>query len=480
MKNSFKYIYINTVLLLILGLSSCDKQLSEMPANARVEGTAITDEKTAQIALNGVYYQFANMDATNNVTKWDYHNVSGGMLAGTIGYAAGVLEDELNNNVQAGYPSFFWAYCYRVINAANGLIEGIESTDAAKYTGNRRNEILAEARFLRAYANFKLLMFFAEWKNLDSENGVLLREELSSLSNISKKRSTVKESYEHILADLTFATSNAKASNPNYYATSWAAKAFKMRVLVTRGTSADLTEVVNLANDITQNGPFVLEQNLKDIFQQKGLASKEVLLGVKPQANQEASYYILSNAYRIAASSIFAAKGYYRDLLNGDPRQSWMIGPVSPYVSYSPNTYYFTKFIPYGTLATQTSETQYAIRLSEVYHLKAEAIIRSQTDLTEAKTVLKTVLAKSGLTDFSFIDNATTREQLWKINTMEVLKNFSGEDAIEWYTLIRMPIAVVTSIKPTIVRDEQFYFPVPQKEFDLNSQFGNQNTGYGI
>lgn len=473
-------IYTIAVVSLLSGsLSSCDKQLSEPPANARVDGTAVTDEKTARIVLNGVYSSFANV-SSDNVTEWTTNNVGGGMLAGTLGYGFGQLQDERNDNVNAGYPGMQWGNMYKIIMAANGLIKGVEETDPDKFTGESRNEILAEARFLRAYGHYKLLMYFAEWKNRDSPNGVLIRDEFTTLSNIPKKRSTVQESYEHILADLEFAAQNAPDENPNHYATSWAAKILQARVLITRAQDGDFDKVITLTNDVINNGPYELESNTQDLFHQKGLGSNEVILGVKPQPNQEMFYYILSRAYYPGQSSMFVATSFLYELLDGDPRQSWMVGPETPYQAYSPGTRYFSKFIPYGTNTTQTSETNYAIRLAEAYHLKAEAIIRSKTTFEEAKDAIKTVLARGGVTDFTAIDAANTREALWKLNTLEVLKGFTGEDGIEWFTLIRMPLAEITAIKPTVVRVEQLYFPVPQTEFDMNHLFGDQNTGYGI
>jgi starch-binding outer membrane protein, SusD/RagB family len=479
MKNINK-LYISCLALSLgLTITSCEKQLSMPPANARVEGTAITDEKTAQIVLNGVYAQFANV-TSNNITSWDLNNTSGGYLSGTLGYGAGSVQDESNDNVQAGSTPGLWAYAYRVVNAANGLIEGIESIDVSKFTGNSRNEKLAEARFLRAYGHFKLLMFFSEWKNLNSENGVLIREEFSSLSKAAKKRSTVKESYDHILADLDFAVANAKATNPNHYASSWAAKVLKMRVLASRGQQADFQTIITLANDVIANSPYQLEAKLKDIFHQKGLSSSEVILGVKPQANQEAYYYILSRAYYPGASSVYAVPPGFIALLEGDPRKDWIVGPTTPYAAYGANKNFYLKYIPFGTAPTQVSETNYAMRLSEVYHLKAEAIIRSNGSLADAKAAIKTVMEKAQVTDFSALDAITTHADLWKFNTKEVLKGFSTEDAVEWYTLIRMPLASVTQIKPTIVRESQFYFPIPQTEFEMNYLFGQQNEGYGI
>src|SRR5690554_4256782 len=127
MKKS-NFIYTIALASLLGGsMISCDKQLSEPPANARVDGTAVTDEKTARIVLNGVYTRFANVTG-DNITLWTVNNVSGGMLAGTLGYGFGVVQDENNDNANAGYPGQLWGTMYGIISAANGLIKGVEAT----------------------------------------------------------------------------------------------------------------------------------------------------------------------------------------------------------------------------------------------------------------------------------------------------------------------------------------------------------------
>lgn len=459
--------------------SSCDKQLSEPPANARVEGTAITDQKTAQTALNGVYYRFANVTG-DNITMWREHHIPGGMLSGLLGYGFGAVADERNDNVNAGYVSGIWGQSYLLVNAANGVIDGVNSVSDNAFTGNRKKEILAESRFLRAYGHFSLLLYFAEWFKQDSKFGVLIRDKFSTLSNIPKARSTVAESYAFILEDLDFAIDNAVAVNSTHYATKWAAMALKMRVLLMRGQQADYTEAAALGNTIIQTGPYELESNLKDLFHIKGLSSKEVILGVKPQPNQEAFYYIQSRAYYPAQSSLYTATQQFKNLLQNDPRDSWVIGPKTPYQAYSPNTYYFVKYIPFGTPTTQLSETSYTIRLSEVYLMRAEAIIRSNGgDLATARTLIKTVMSKAGVTDFSAVDNANTAVDLLLQNYYEVERNLAGEDGIEWMTLMRLPFDKVQSLRPTITSTQQFYFPVPLDEFTSNALFGDQNPGYG-
>lgn len=464
-------------------LLSCDKQLSEPPANARVNGTAITDQKSAEVVLNGVYLRFANVSSivgSPNTTQWTNNNVSGGLLSGALIYGFYQGADEINDNANSRHVPALWGYCYKLINEANGLIEGVNILADSKFSENKKNEIIAQARFLRAYGNFKLLMFFGEWFKEDSQYGVLLREELSTLSGIPKKRSTVKESYAAILEDLDFAIEHAPAENPNYYATKWCAMLLKMRVLMNKGIPTDYATVVTLADDIIQHSGYALEGNLKDLFLSKGLASKEVMLSVKPQANQEISFVILSRAYYPGASDSYMCSQFFRDLLVADPRGAWMVGPKNEESDANPGSYYFTKFIPFGAEPSQLTESIYAMRLSEVYLLKAEALIRGDIDKEKARQTIKLVMSNAGVTNFTSVDDATSTADLLLQNYLEVVRNLTGEDAIEWYTLLRLPIDMVKQLKPTIASNRQFYFPIPGTELDNNPLFGPQNPGYGL
>lgn len=459
-------------------LLGCNKELSEPPANARVEGNTITDQKTAQTVLNGAYYQFA-LVSSDNVTNWKGHQIAGGLLSGALAYGYGEVPDERNENVNSFVVPQFWNETYLLINAANGVIDGIAPISGSSFTGNRKNEIIAESRFLRAYGHFRLLTFFSEWSNLSSPNGVLIREKFILLSQAHKARSSVAESYTHILQDLDFAILNAPSTNQNYYATKWAAMALKMRVLLCRGQQADLASVAEIGNSLITSAPFALEDNLQNLFRTKGLESKEVILGIKAQPSQDLFYYNTSGSYYPGFSDLYVATSAYRNMFaDSDPRKSWMIGPENPNAFVPFSQYYFTKYIGYGENSSQISETAYALRLSEVYLMRAEAIIKSNGNLSTARTLIKTVMGKAGVSDFSTIDNATTADQLLLQNYYEVSRNLSGEDAIEWLTLLRLPIERVKQLRPAITGSAQFYFPIPIAEFSSNPLFGSQNTGY--
>jgi hypothetical protein len=480
MRNLYNTLIIFAVSLMLI---SCDKELSAIPQNAKVDANTILDPATAQIALNGAYYYFAN--ASNIKNDWLFHQVTPARLTGYISSGFGIGPGaDTNQNDLLGDVEGCWSESYKTINAANGVVKGVNALADNTFTGAKKNELLAEVRFLRAYSCSRLLLNYAEWFKADSKLGILIRDELSSLDNIPKARSTVKESYDFIFADLDFAITNGPAVRPNYFATKWAAELLKIRLLICRGSSSDYTEAIRLADDLIQKSPYVLEANAMDIFRTKGLASSEIILGLKPQALQVSDPYSKSRKYYPSASTLFVATQELKDLYNNDPRQNWIIGPASAYVAYSPNTSYFSKYIPFGGVPTVTSETDYGLRLTEAYLLKAEAVIKSGGSLADARTLIHTIQSKAGITatannvNYLAVENAVNAVDLSLELYKETVRSMVAEDGIEWNSLRRLPFETVKQLRPTITSLNQYLIPVPITEFQFNPLFGDQNPGY--
>lgn len=473
MKSLYKYIMLA---LFIISSYACKKELGALPKNAKVDANTILDQATAQIALNGAYYRFAN--ATVIKTGWQSHQIIPPMLAGYMGMYSSVLPEEENRNDRAS--SSYWVESYNTLNAVNGVISGVKALADEKFSGNRKKEIIAEAHFLRAYAHFKLLTFYAEWYKPESPLGALLRDELSTLSNIPKKRSSVQESYDFILNDLDDVIANAPVVNPSHYATKWAGMALKMRVLMSRGGATDYGTIITLANSLIQNSPYKLEAIAEDVFHKNGLSSKEVIMGIKPQANQEKETYSTSAQYWPGASSLYVAKTALKTIYDNDPRQAWTIGSVRPRPAY----FFFTKYMKENGAPSALSETYYVLRLTEAYLLKAEAIVRSGGSLADAKIPVHQVQEKAGITatvnpiQYNAVENANTPQTLLFEIYRETVKSLIAEDGMEWMALLRLPFDTVKQIKPTITLQTQYILPVPKDEFLYNPIFGDQNTGY--
>jgi hypothetical protein len=60
-------------------------------------------------------------------------------------------------------------------------------------------------------------------------------------------------------------------------------------------------------------------------------------------------------------------------------------------------------------MANEVEESQYMMRLTEIYLLRAEALARigGESNLIAAKGLLKTVMEHAGITDFTALDAAS-------------------------------------------------------------------------
>ena len=99
-----KYTFIG-ILILMAGLgAACEDQLNALPGQSKVEGNVILDQKTAEVALNGVYYRFADGgdDRGTPSTMWaSSHEISPGLLTGYIRYPYGSVAMEENSSLTA-------------------------------------------------------------------------------------------------------------------------------------------------------------------------------------------------------------------------------------------------------------------------------------------------------------------------------------------------------------------------------------------
>lgn len=473
----FLNIYILSAIVI---LGSCRKQLNVFPTTQEVDGNVIVDKQSAQTTLNGVYYLFANAGFDNNQNPsvlWISSNeILPSELSGLMTYPYG--GDEFSSHIYK--PSTYsvetiWKYGYAIVNAANGFLKNIEPVN--NISADDKEKMIAEAKFLRAYANAELLFYYGRYDDESSPYGIILRKDFVTTKDIQLPRSSVKDCYDFILADLEDAIAALPdAGNEVYYANKWAAELLKARVLMVRGASGDYTEVINLCRDIISNSSYTLEENTKDIFLSKGLASNEVILGIKPYPNDVYKYteYLYYN--QAVGSDLL------KGLFENDPRESWVYQTVPNYYMGG-DMYVFTKY--YAGMAddpspTALSNVSYAMRLTEAYLLQAEAIAASGGDMDEARELLKTVMQHAGFTDFSEVYSAETPDALQQLIIKEEMKNFVGEAGQDWFAERRLPFATQQELQPSLINETLLILPIPQTEMKKNIKLtGMQNPGYG-
>ncbi len=463
---------------------SCSDELNSLPSQSKVDGNLVVDQKSAVIALNGVYYTYAMCKTDNYGVKSTgcsrFYEVMPADLAGTTVYYQGPYQYEEHDvsSMESGGNNL-WGTYYGTVNAANAVIEQVSNASDSYFQGNKKNEILGEAHCMRALAFYNLLRYFGYSWDISSPYGILLRTEKSTASNLLVKRSSVKDSYGQILSDIDFAITNAPADNDNFYVSKWFAKGLKARVLMMRGEGDDYENAVSLCTDIIENGPYQLEDNYDDIFHKNGLSSSEVIFGITPKPNQTDVY----ESYFYRAKPQYYPTDNMLALYDGDPRKSQMYKEIIDDSGEEPVTVYAVckHLHPEKMIYDDIEESQYQMRLSEIYLMKAEALARmGNTHVPEAGQLLKTVMSKAGITDLSSVDAAATSEAMLAQIFREAIKNLSFECGLEHDIMLRFPESITLQFNPVYENRQYDVFPIPTDEFKYNSALSasDQNPGY--
>lgn len=474
-----------------LGLSSCSDQLGELPSQYKVDGNVVVDQSSAEILLNGMYYTYAQAKRDN------YDNMSTGCaltytvlpanMAGLLEYYQGAyILEEHGSSTYTMYSSYFWSGIFGTMNAANSVIEQIEAANDDWFKDGRKEEMLGEAYAMRALSLYDQLRLYGYSWDTTSRYGCIVRTKASKTSNMTQPRSSVADTYTQIISDLDYAIANAPAENEHYYITKWFAKGLKARVLMLRGEGSDYADAAELAADVINNGPYSLEENVTDIFQSAGMDSPEVIFGIQPYDSQVNVYEQLW--YR--GSAQYLATDNFEALFDGDPRKDQVIKvKTGSSIQWNDDgTYSFVeiplngigKFFADGSEeATTTEETQYNMRLTEMYLLRAEALVRSGGSLDEARSLLKTVLQHAGYTDFTAVDNATTSDALLTQIFNEDLRNLCFECGRELDFMLRFG-SIATAFNSEYENQQYNVFPLPTDEFLYNGALtaDDQNPGY--
>jgi hypothetical protein len=468
--------YLIIILMAPVLFSGCKKDLNVLPTTSAVDGNVIVDQQSAMTVLSGIYYQFASAGVDRNNVPcllWsDYNEAIPSSLSGMLTNSSWGWSPDTFTPTYFGVD-YQWNNGYAIINAANGFIKNV--TPVSSFSASIKMEMIAEAKFLRAYGNAKLLLYYGQYYDVNSKYGIIIRNEFVSPRSVNLPRANVGACYDAIIADLDSAIQFLPAKNTQIcYANVSAAKLLKARVLINRGTSGDYASVISLTNDIIQNGPFALEDSTKDIFLTKGPASNEVILTAQPFPLESYKYknYQYNLQYQVTPGLV--------TLLKGDPRSNWV---------YKEGSYYgtpaleFTKYYsgdPINVAQTSLSENCYVFRLSEAYLLEAEAIALSNGNLATGKSLLETVLKHAGVKDFSDVETANA-DQLHTLVIKEEIKNFVGENGVDWFALRRLyrnnNMAPVTAIDSTLKSLDRFILPIPIAEINANP-FVVQNPNY--
>ena len=504
MKNILKKFTVAGCSFLVIGLSSCSSDFLDVaPTSTLTTGNAYNSAQDLINALNGSYRTFYD-----EYYQWD--NVLLGDVRSDNSYAAGggdapiVAYDNLNITTSNNRMMDNWVQLYRGIARANIILEKIKSvTDPALDKNNLRQQIIGQASFLRAFHYFQLV------KNYGGVP-IELNSNSTDPGKINLPRSTEKEVYDQINADLLVALANLPdsytggASENKVRATKGAANALMSKIWAQR-SDRDYNKVLQYCNAVISSpAGYGLVANYADLFDGAHYFNNESILEISflggnwdvsiwgvqlflapedgwqkyatPTKNLIAAYDAQGDVVRKNASVVFWNNLDWADE-NWNPCGNRTIAVPFPYKQKHPDGW-------------NSGDHPYLLRLDDIILLKAEAQ-NELGSLADALTTVNQIRARVNLPNLTATSKADLKTKILNERRLELA--FEGE---RWYDLIRAGVCneVMNSLNevkytcgsgtqsaPVNINynctNNKWLCPIPQLERDANPNL-TQNPGY--
>ncbi|ETN95861.1 ragB/SusD domain-containing protein [Zhouia amylolytica AD3] len=459
MQKLYKNIFITLTLIGVLTTSCEITDVTDVdPVYQVSEDKVITNVDQAQTVLYGVYGVL--IDGLDYIV---YMPAVTSMMGTTMkpGVWGGGAENAFfTNNVTSDnyYLEYMYTKMYFLINNANHVIT---KTEALQTEDVRKQEIIGEAKFLRAQSNFYLLRLFGEFFDMDSAYGIVLKTQ--PISNADPQaRANVNDVYDLIIDDLDFAIENAPDFSNTFYGSKLAAKALRSKVALYQ---KDYVTAATLAKEVIDANERQLEESFGDIFTKKIDNPNEVLFQTPfDNLNDRNNKAFMLRAY-------FGLSDDYVALMETDARYEDAIAFTA---SGSIRNNKFNGSTYNGV--PLTADTQYFMRLAETYLIYAEAILRSNNDIEAAKGAVNTIRERSG----NPLLTTNDPQELLNAIRIEKILELGTEAGEEWFDLVRFHKEGDININDykELPSETRLILPLPNQTVELSEGIIKQNPGY--
>ena len=467
-------------------LSSCSKDfLTKEPALAQSDVLTLSTFEGIDKAVAGAYAPLASTSwyCGDFILSNEMRTMNGKRWVQFTRYNSGRYLEDYSVNFTATNTSGVWSYGYYVILSANSAIAALDNVEAPEQD---KNNVKAEALFLRALSHFDLVRTFAQPYNYTADASHLgVPVVLTVDSEAKPERSTVKVVYQQIIDDLLEAE---KIIDPAYSrkgvtdATA-SANINSIRALLSRVYlySEQWQKAADYATLVINSGKYkmwtpdqvasIKDGEFSSVFNQDVPAEGEVIFEVYENLSQS---YGGGNENVCGMTSFngYGDCGASKDLLNlYEPKdvRGLLVMP-----DYDGNALFTMKYFGKGLSSIDANNT-IVLRLSEMYLNRAEALINGAsipgaTALGDLETVAKNRNASVQPATKSGVYTERAKELAWEGHL--------------WFDLARTGRAmtrkdvsgtqVPTRIEP---KDYRWAMPIPDREFTVNKNLV-QNDGY--
>jgi hypothetical protein len=440
---------------------SCKKLVSiDDPTNRLTSDLVFTNDKSAISAISGLYSKILNSTSFANGGMTIYTGMSADEIVNTI---PGTNDEFSKNTLTTSNTvvgTSFWANGYNYIYQANAIIEGLNKSTGL--TPATKNQVMGEAKFLRAFFYFYLTNIFGD---------VPLIINTSFEESSKAARNNSQTVYDQIVNDLTDAKGLLGIAYPTtgrVRPNRWTATALLARVYL---YLKDWTKAEAEATAVISSNVYSLVNNLNAVFLS---GSNEAIWQLLPNSTISSS---TQNVYEgnvfIPATGIVPVYSILNHLLNsfeaGDQRKvSWIGKTIINGVSYS----YPFKY----KIRTSSSITEYYVvfRLAEQYLIRAEARAQ-QNNLVQAYGDVNIIRRRAGLADISGISQSLLLDSILHERQSELFSEW-GHRFLDLKRTQKADLILGTTKAPNWQSTDALY-PIPQTQINVNVNL-TQNPGY--
>ena len=399
MKN-LKYITMGLAMVGAMTFSSCGSDFLDTIPTADVSTSLINQSlDNLYFALNGIHREQVSQESGSQ----GYGGEPGFMVARDCSaddvtwltntwYKSANLNWQANASATNSNNARIWRVYYQWVMNANLILEGLENVTVGAGQEALYNQIKGEALTFRAYGHFQVVQLWADRYVAGGANTHLGIPYRMDSKGGELARSTCKETYDYILADLNEAASllaGIKVNDVNHFTETfvWGLKsrvALAMQDYTNAAAWAEKAIQLAEANGNELMGPDDLMNGFADITTK----TKEAIYAAKTQNDQTVYFYSFyanmswnfsSTAIRQGVKSINADT--YDTMSETDLRRQWWdpTGQMAvPLTSFVKNKYQNRKFTARAT-SDAVGDVAF-MRLAELYLNLAEAYARGGND----------------------------------------------------------------------------------------------------
>lgn len=487
-----KYLWVTA---LTVTFTSCDDFLDRVPISQSTVGNAYKSASDAEAALIGAYdsfqqeyYIWDNIIFSDVISDNHYAGGDNPEVFSAEDLSLSPTNSRLFNN---------WSQLYNGIAKANVVLAKVPGiADPKLDVGGRREQILGEASFLRAYHYYQLVTL---WGGVP-----LITNPVASTepSEVHKPRSTQAQVYEQIIADLEFAAQNlpdaygSDASVNKARATKGAANAMLAKVYAQK-SDRDYTKVVAYCNAVI-NSPagYSLLGNFAELFDGSHYNNAESILEVQfigsteanlgpqlllpPSISGDSWRKFITPSHNLVDAFDAAGDNVRKNASILFEQAPWSDEFWSLAVNGSVPFAYKWK----SANGWASTNRQYILRLADIVLLKAEAL--NELDrLEEARVEIDRVRDRVDLTPTPATNKVQMQVAIENERRLELV-----QEGQRWNDLKRYnrAVTVMNSLNEIDLRTnttkvynmtaEKQLLPIPQSERNRNPNLG-QNDGYG-